>query len=155
MQTGNARQLIDYLLQFAHEQERLFDLKERKRKRSLTQNAYYWSMLNKLARRLGMADTELHRHMLREYGVREVVYLRADVPEQEFFEYCDVTGTGLIKGQEFKTVHVYKRSSRMDSGEFSRLIDGMREECAAQGIPVATPDEIARMEFVEPAPEGD
>jgi hypothetical protein len=38
----------------------------------------------------------------------------------------------------------------MDSGEFSRLIDGMREECVLQGIDVATPQEIADMRWVEP-----
>lgn len=154
MITGNARQLVDHLLSYVNEPDRLFDLKERRKSRSRTQNAYYWAMLNQLARALGMGDMEVHKHMLAEYGVREVVYLREDVPEGDFFEYCDVVGRGLIKGQEFKTVHVYKRSSRMDSGEFSRLIDGMRDECAAQGIPVATPEEIARMEFVEPAQEG-
>lgn len=39
------------------------------------------------------------------------------------------------------------------SAEFARLIDGMREECVNQGIDVATPQEIARMRFVEPGGE--
>ena len=37
------------------------------------------------------------------------------------------------------------------SAEFSRLIDGMREECVLQGIDVMTPSEIAEMRWVEPS----
>ena len=37
----------------------------------------------------------------------------------------------------------------MDSAEFSRLIDGAREECEAQGISVLTREEIARLKYVE------
>lgn len=47
-------------------------------------------------------------------------------------------------------VRVMKGSSQMDSAEFSRLVNGMREECESQGIPVMTPAEIAALRFVEP-----
>ncbi len=39
------------------------------------------------------------------------------------------------------------------SNEFSRLIDGMREECVLQGIDVATPQEIAEMRWTAPTGE--
>lgn len=39
-----------------------------RRRRTLTQNAYYWAMLNRLAAKLGMADSEVHLGMLRDYG---------------------------------------------------------------------------------------
>ena len=153
MMVGNARECIDTLLAYVSSPETLFELKARRKRRSTTQNAYYWAMLNKLARTLNVSDSTVHREMLKNYGVREVVYLRTDVPEEDFFTYCEVTGKGKIKGQEFKTVHVFKRSSKMNSEEFSHLIDGMRQECEQQGIPFATPQEIATMQFVEPKEE--
>lgn len=122
-----------------------------KRRRSLTQNAYYWVMLNKLAAKLGMSDSEAHLNMLREYGVYDVFSILDDVPIDGYFKYYDIIGKGIAKGRLFKHVKVYKGSSQMSSAEFSRLIDGLREECVIQGIDVATPSEIAAMRWVEPS----
>lgn len=131
--------------------ERQYEVTEAKRrKRSLTQNAYYWVMLNKLAAKLRMPDSEVHRNMLRDYGVCDVFSVLEEIPVDGYFRYYDVIGHGWANGRRFKHVKVYKGSSHMDSREFSRLIDGMREECVLQGIDVATPQEIARMRFVEP-----
>lgn len=123
---------------------------KKRRRRSLTQNAYYWVMLNKLAAKLRMSDSELHKNMLREYGVCDVFSILDTVPIDGYFRYYDVIGTGWANGRKFKHVKVYKGSSHMDSAEFTRLIDGMREECVLQGIDVMTPSEIAEMRWVEP-----
>ena len=122
-----------------------------KKPRSLTQNAYYWVMLNKLAAKLRMPDSEVHINMLREYGVHDVFSILEDVPIDGYFKYYDIIGTGVANGRRFKHVRVYKGSSQMSSAEFSRLIDGMREECVLQGIDVATPQEIAEMRWIEPS----
>lgn len=122
----------------------------KKRKRSLTQNAYYWVMLNKLAAKLRMSDSEVHLNMLREYGTYEVISVLDEVPIDGYFRYYDVIGHGVAGGRLFKHVKVYKGSSQMSSVEFSRLIDGMREECLAQDIDVATPQEIASMRWIGP-----
>lgn len=129
-----------------------FEVREarERRRRSLTQNAYYWVMLNKLAAKLRMPDSEVHRNMLREYGVCDVFSVLQQVPVESYFRYYDVIGHGTLNGKVFKHVKVYKGSSQMSSVEFSRLIDGMREECVLQGIDVATPQEIAEMRWVEP-----
>lgn len=136
-------ELIAYLT--GCDPDKRYEVKEVRRRRSVTQNAYYWAMLNKLARKLGMGDTETHLNMLREYGTCEVFSLSASVPLDDYFRYYDVLGVDWDGREERRMVKVYKRSSRMDSAEFKRLIDGMREECEAQGIDVMTPEEIAAM----------
>lgn len=145
---GTLYECIAYLTEC--DPDGMYEVKEVKRKRSLTQNAYYWAMLNKLARTLRMGDSEVHINMLREYGVAEVMSVSMSVPVADYFKYFDDMGIDYVDGEERRTLKVYKGSSRMDSAEFSRLIDGMREECEAQGIDVATPEEIASMRFVEP-----
>lgn len=130
--------------------EKRYEVKEVRRRRSLTQNAYYWTMLNELARKLRMSDSEVHLNMLRDYGVCEVMSLSMSVPVDDYFEYYDVMGVDYENGEERRIVKAYKGSSRMDSSEFSRLIDGMREECESQGIDVMTPEEIARLRFAGP-----
>lgn len=145
---GTLAQCVEWL--YAQDPTGRYEVKEKRPRRSLTQNAYYWAMLNRLARALGMADSEVHLHMLREYGVCEVLRLSARVPVGDYFDHYDVLYEDREGGEPWRVVKVYKGSSRMDSAEFSRLVNGMREECEAQGIDVATPEEVARMRFVEP-----
>lgn len=146
---GHPQELVTWL--FSQDRDALFEVKERKRQRSLTQNAYYWALLNQLARKLSMPDSEVHLNMLREYGVAEVFSVREDVPVEGYLRYFDIIGTGIANGRVFKHVRAYKGSSEMDSTEFSHLLDGMRQECEAQGIPVMTPEEVARLKWIEGA----
>ena len=145
---GTPRELIAWLSE--QQQEKVFEVKERRRGRSITANAYYWSMLNELARVLGISNSECHRQMLREYGVSYVVLLRADINPDDYFAYYDLYDAGVIKGTRYKRVTAYKRSSQMDSKELSSLIDGLRYECEQQGIPFITPEETARLRFEQP-----
>ena len=146
--TGPARGAITFLLD--QKGDALWDVVPHKEKRSLSQNAYYWVLVNKLAAAAGLSDTEVHRQMLRDYGVAEVYSVREDVPFQRYFKYCEEVGTGQVNGSRFKHVKVYLGSSQMDSKEFTRLIDGIRHECETVGIQVMTPEEIARLRFIEP-----
>ena len=144
---GRPDELIRWLLE--QDREKLFEVKRKRRKRSLTQNAYYWVMLNQLAAKLHMPDDELHMHMLRRYGVHDVMTMLEIINPADYFPYFDVIGHGVLEGKEYQHVRVMKRSSHMDSAEFSRLIEGMREECEIQEIPVMTKREISQLRFVE------
>ena len=143
---GNAYECMAWLSN--QDPSKTYECKKVARKRTLTQNAYYWAMLNRLARALRMSDSEVHLNMLREYGVCDLVTLSPEVPVGCYFKYYDDLGTDWIGGEERRTVKAYKGSSSMEPAEFARLIEGMREECESQGVDVATPEEIARMEFV-------
>lgn len=145
---GTAEEIIHWLFE-QPKGEQFYEIKERKRKRTLTQNAYYWSMLNQLGRVLRIPTSELHFRMLKEHAPYEVVSVRSDIDVDGYFRYYETVGTGCANGHEFTHYRIYKGSSRMDSAEFSRLIDGAREECEAQGISVLTREEIARLKYVE------
>ena len=147
---GTPMECIAYLTNL--DPDKTYEVKEVRKRRSMTQNAYYWSMLNQLARKLGMPDSEVHLNMLREYGSCDVMDVSMHVPLGDYFRYYDVIGVDWEGGEERRIVKVYKGSSLMDSAEFSHLVNGMREECEAQGIDVMTPEEIARLRFVEPQP---
>lgn len=145
--TGTALECIRWLSQQGH--DKTFEVKPKRRRRSLTQNAYYWTMVNKLARAVGVSDYEVHKDMLRNYGVCEPMEIRATVPLDQYFTYFDVVSEGA-----YNLVKVYKRSSKMDSAEFSRLIDGLRQECEQQGIPFMTPSEVASLAFMDGGADG-
>lgn len=121
--------------------EKVYEVREVRKRRSLTQNAYYWSLLGKLAAKLGMPDSEVHLDMLREWGSSECFELSFEVEPVDWFRYFDV----LYETPTGRVVRAYKGSSEMDTAEFTRLLAGMREECEAQGIDVLTPQEIAAL----------
>ena len=129
--------------------ELLFKVMVWKRKRSLSQNAYYWVLLNKLGLTLGYASDELHGHMLREYGVYDVFTVRDDVPLNDYFRYWDEVGSGFMDGVKYRHVRAFKGSSEMDSTEFSKLLNGVIQECQQQGIETMTPQDAAKLMWYE------
>ena len=143
---GNARTLIRWLS--TQEDGKIFEVKERKPKRSLTQNSYYWAMLNNLASVMRLDNERVHFLMLQRYGVYEVVSVRSDIDVSGYFRYFTEIGHGRTNGREFTHYKVFKGSSQMDSREFSVLIDGVRQECEDLDIPALTRDEISQLKFI-------
>lgn len=143
---GNAQAIIAWL--FEQDKEKIFEIKEKKKKRSLTANSYYWSLLNQLASVMRMDNQECHFLMLKRYGQYEVVSIRSDVSLHDYFKYYEEIGKGKVNGKEFTHYKIYKGSSKMDSKEFAILLDGVRSECEEVGIPTLTPSEIAQLKFI-------
>lgn len=144
---GNAKAIIQWLFD-QQDADKLYEIKEKKSKRSLTANAYYWSLLNQLASVMRMDNQECHFLMLIRYGQYEVVSIRSDVSLHGYFKYYEVIGNGFVNGKEFTHYKIYKGSSQMDSKEFSVLLDGLISECEEVGIPTLTPSEIAQLKFI-------
>ena len=150
---GSPGRLIAWL--YDQDREKTFEVKEVRKRRSRSQNSYYWELNDKLADVLRMERMELHFQMLRSYAPCEVMSVLESVPLDDYFTYYEVFAHGTLRGRQYKHVRIYKRSSRMDSREFSRLLDGIIQECRQQGIDTLTPDEIARLDFMEPCGQED
>ena len=145
---GNAKAIIQWLFD-QQDAEKLYEIKEKKSKRSLTANAYYWSLLNQLASVMRASSEEVHFMMLKRYGVCEVVSVRSDINIKGYFKYFDIIGKSELDGKEFTHYKIYKGSSEMNSKEFSILLDGLISECEVVGIPTLTPDEVAKLKYIE------
>lgn len=145
---GNAKAIIQWLFD-QQDVEKLYEIKEKKSKRSLTANSYYWSLLNQLASVMRLSSEEVHFIMLKRYGVYEVVSVRSDIKVDGYFRYYEAIGKSDLDGKEFTHYKIYKGSSEMDSKEFSVLLDGLISECEEVGIPTLTPDEVAKLRFIE------
>ena len=149
--TGTPGRLIAWL--YDQDRDKVFEVKEKRRRRSRSQNSYYWELNDQLADALRMERMELHFQMLRSYAPCEVMSVLEKVPLEDYFTYYEVFAHGTLNGKQYKHVRIYKRSSRMDSREFSRLLDGIIQECEQQGIPTLTRAEIAGLDFIEPKEE--
>lgn len=143
---GNPLQLIQYL--YNQERDKIFELKEQKAKRSLSQNAYAWKLINELANKVGISKDDMYMKMLRSYGQSEVISMLSSINPNGYFKYFDAIGTGAINNKEFTHYRIYKGSSEYDSKEMTILIDGIIQECESVGIPTLTKNEIERMNLV-------
>lgn len=140
---GNAEAIIQYL--FQQDREKVFEVREYKQKRSLTQNAYFWVLVNEIANVTKQSKDDIHLQMLKEYGQNEVFSIRSDIDVSRYLKYYEEIGKGQVNGKEFTHYRVFKGSSEMDSREMAILIDGVVQEAEQLGIPTLTPNEIARL----------
>jgi len=142
---GNPLTLIEYL--YNQDKNKIFEIKEKKNKRSLSQNGYSWTLQYQLASKLKLPIEELHFNLIKSYGVFEVISVLDQVDTTNYFEYFEEIGKSELNGKVFKHIRLYKPTHKMNSTEMARFIDGVVSECKLQDIPTLTPDEIKRMEI--------
>lgn len=135
------------------------EMKERRNKRSMDANAYYWVLIGKLAPVLRVSSTAAHNLMLRRYGQPEIIedkLVYVVIPETEEAERktlesetYHIKPTSQTKegndGMTYRTYTMLKGSHEYNTQEMSVLINGIVDECQMQGIETKTPDELALM----------
>lgn len=138
---GNTQEIIKWL--FDQDRGKIFKIEEYKQKRSLTQNAYFWVLVNAIAEKLNYSKEKVHFQMLRDYGRSEVVSIRSDIDISTFFKYYLDIGNGKINNVNFTHYRIFKGSSDMNTAEMAALLDGTVQEAQQLGIPTLTEIEIA------------
>lgn len=135
---------------FKQGKEYVCEIKEKRKKRSLDANAYFWTMCGKLSAKLGIPNKEIYRELIREVGDNFIIgyYYKDDV--EEAIKYWQGRGIGWIAdilGQSGDKVSVvqYYGSSEYDTKQMSRLIDLLIDECKAQDIDTLTDRERSLM----------
>ena len=144
---GTPETLVRFL--FNQNKEKLFEIKEHKEKRTLTQNAYMWSLINEIANKMRLSKEDTYIKMLKDYSQSMLVTIRADINVAKFFKYYDEVRTTKINNVDFKIYKVYEGSSQMNKQEFSILLDGVRQEAEQLGISTLTSEEISKLRWVE------
>ena len=143
---GKPLQIIEWL--WNCDKEKLYEVKEHKEKRSLSQNAYAWKLITELGNVLRKSKEEVYLQMLIDYGVGETISMLSTVNPIGYFKYYKELGTSILNNKKFTHYRIYKGSSEYDSKEMSIFIDGIIQECQNVGIETMTPDEIARLEII-------
>lgn len=120
-------------------------------KRTLTQNAYMWSMINQLAVKLGNSPETVYKSFVRDYGVREYILIK-DTAVNDFSTRWNKKGLGwfteeLRKGKVdgTTTMVLYYGSSSYDTAEMSRIMEAVIDECNEQGIPTILLNEFKEL----------
>lgn len=157
--TGTAIQIIAYLERYVADAKKQFDVRERKEKRSLSANAYYWTLCGKLAQALHISTARIHNENLRAMSVPErigeqlVTVMLPDTDEAEEqaleSETYHLRPTSQVRdgknGIQYRTYIMLRGSHTFNTQEMSALIDLIVQEAEAQGIDTITPAEKQRM----------
>lgn len=140
---GNALKLIEFL--YIQDKDKLYEVKEYKKKRNNNQNSKYWKLLFELSLKTKISVEELHFNMLKNYSQRYEILVPAD-KEIRGIEYFERKSKIVKDGKEFYVYHVYTPSHELNTKEFALLLQGLVEECQIQGIETRSYDEIKREE---------
>ncbi len=123
------------------------DLKEKKRKRSLDANAFYWELCGRLARTLNVTPEELYRTHIRDLGNYETLCIKTEAVKAFAERWCSNHYGRQISTRGSKlpgctTVMAYYGSSDFDRTQMSHLLDNLIQDCKACGIETRPKEEV-------------
>lgn len=109
-----------------------------KKKRSLSQNAIYWDLLNQYAKWADQSAAVLHNDLLAHYGVATDIFVTVPM-DREIEKMTDLhlKRTSKIvrnkKGKRFILCQLLKGSHQLTKYEMSKLITGLINEIIGSG----------------------
>lgn len=115
-------------------------VKEFRQKRSLSQNAYLWVLLDKLAEKVNRSKEDIYKIYIKDFGVFEYLPIKNEAVER-FISCWSKNGIGWFtddlgesKLDGYTKLIAYYGSSTYNSKEMARLIDAVIQDCEEQGI---------------------
>ena len=135
----------------ADDKQYSLEIKEKKKKRSLDANAYFWALAHKIAGKSGVEVSAVYRSYIREIGGNNDIVCIQDKAVDNFCRIFESHGLGWVteripsKIDGCTNVICYYGSSTYDTAQMSRLIELAIQDCKEYGIEYLTPAEIAGM----------
>lgn len=136
-------------------------LKIFRKKRTLTQNGYYWQLIGKVSDKTGLSGARLHNELLRKHP-------HPVIDDRTMTTWCwwlEDTEENWIKTLEDEKNHLYptsefdaegkrkymllRGSSDYNTEEMGVLLDSLIERAKEYGVETKTPDELAHMRQME------
>ena len=144
MMTGDKNECIKYLLE--QEDDKLFDVKEHKDKRSNNANRLLWACLGRIAKALKTDSWSVYMQMLKRYGTFTYICVKPSAVEgvKRQWRECEEIGELTIKGKKAVQLLCYYGSSTYNTQEFSEFLDSVMSEMEEMNIPTPRQEEVER-----------
>lgn len=127
------------------------EIKEIKKKRSLSANNYFWVLLDKLATKIRVSKTEIYKSYIKEIGgVSDIVCVKNEALEKlrQGWEHNGIgwqTETMPSKIAGCMNVVLYYGSSTYNTKQMSDLIEMLVQDCKENDIPTLSSQEITEI----------
>lgn len=130
------------------DKELTVQVKEYRQKRTLSQNAYMWVLLNEIGKAVNRSKEDIYKELVKDYGVFEILPLKNEAVKRFNHNwsknglgwFTEIIGTSKLKG--YTNLIAYYGSSTYDTQEMNRLLDAVVNECQELGIQTMTMAEI-------------
>ena len=149
---GDYQNFIEKNLDGLLNQDLEIKIEKYREKRSLSANAYFHLIVNKIAANMRVSDEEVKKSLVLDYGTiaeDENGKLGCMLPEtanpDAFYPYCKWYKDKTIEGRRYKCYLFYKQTHTLNTKEMSRLIDGAVTTAKELGIETLPPDKLAAM----------
>ena len=142
---GNSKEIIKWLLE--QDEEKTFEIKEYKPRRSLNANAYCWTLLGKIADKLGITKEEVYQEYIKDKGIYRIITInKAAAPTfikvwngQGLGWLCETSETNI---EGLVDVVAYYGTSSYNTKQMANFIDYVVEEAKVLNIETLTPTQI-------------
>jgi hypothetical protein len=121
---------------------------EKKKKRSLDANSYFWLLCDKLAEKTRIPKTEIYRSYIKEIGGVSDTVCVLDKAVDKLCDNWEKNGLGWqtdrykSKMKGCTNVVLYYGSSTYDSKQMSRLIELIVQDCLINEIETLPPEQL-------------
>ena len=147
---GTKKQIMYWL--FDQEDNTNWDIREWHPKRSLSQNAYFHVLVEKIAKVLKVSNTAVKNKLIADYGYYDadvghvIVKDSLDYLEFEQIHLKPSTKTQVMaNGELYRVFYVMRGTHTYDTAEMTRILDKTVEEAKQLGIETLPPEELERM----------
>jgi hypothetical protein len=155
---GEGKRISFLLAENSKEAERIVDemngdldisVKRYKEKRTLTANAYFHCLCNKIATEIKVSDQEVKSQLVKDYGVpdkdEDDNLLYVIIPKSCPPERIDPYLVPIARDGKYITYLAYKHTHEMNTQEFSRVVDAAVQEAKELGIETLPEAELERL----------
>lgn len=135
-------------LQTQNDKDLIISIKEFKKRRSVSQNAYLWVLLNELAIKLHSTKDEIYKEFVKDYGLFTILPIKNEAVESFIDKWCKngigwfCQNLGESKLNGYTKLIAYYGTSTYNTSEMNRVIEAVVDSCKENGIETLTPDEI-------------
>lgn len=123
-------------------------VKKYSKKRTYSQNAYLWVLLDEIGQKVGRSKEDVYKAYIKDYGVFEILPLKNEAVESFKYKwgknglgwFCEDLGESKLNG--FTKLLAYYGSSTYNTKEMQRLLDAVVNDAKELGINTMTLSEI-------------
>lgn len=145
---GNIEQIMMWLAN--QDEEKTFEIKEHKQKRSLNANSYCWVLLGKIADAIGSTKEEVYREYIIHKGIYRIITIDEKAADT-FIAVWQDKGLGWVcekstsQNEGFIDVVAYYGTSTYNTKQMAHFIDYVVEEAKHLEIETLPPRELERL----------
>lgn len=146
--TFTANKSVIGALEGLEDTDYIVSIKKYSKKRTLSQNAYLWVLLDEIGQKIGRSKIDVYKQYIKDYGIFEILPIKNEAVESFKNKwgknglgwFCQELGESKLDG--FTKIIAYYGSSTYNSIEMARVIDAVVNDAKDLGISTLTLKDI-------------